>query len=452
MRLVGVELVRDELRIVCLERRLGATRVVRAERVRAATAAERRAALDDVRRWRPHTIVAAVPPAALAHRVLELPFRDARRVSETVTLELLGRLPADPGDVATGHLPLEIGPSGTRCLAALARRADVAAVAAALDEAGVAPDRIDAGLVGVCHLVEPADAVLVLADGERSAVAIRRGGRPAGLRALASRPADGPAAFVAEVRWALAAIAGTGGSGTGDGVAPVAILLGTDASPPLADELARACGLRTRAIADVVTPVWRVPELAAVAVAAGLVAGPGLALDRRRDRAADGRRSRRVGALAVAAAVLAIADVGLVRWQLVRRDRALVTSIDAAATAALPAGTRLVAPRAQLEAAAAAAGARPATATAVLGLLRELSTRLPADVGVELDELALDGDALRLHGRADRFETVDVVARALGASPALRDVAAEDARAAVDGRGVEFGVRATWHPSVGAPS
>jgi Tfp pilus assembly protein PilN len=88
----------------------------------------------------------------------------------------------------------------------------------------------------------------------------------------------------------------------------------------------------------------------------------------------------------------------------------------------------------------------------VLGLLRELSSRIPADVGVALDELTLDGDVLHLHGRADRFETVDVVARALGSSTALRDVAAEDSRAAVDGRGVEFGLRATWRPALGAPS
>jgi Tfp pilus assembly protein PilN len=445
MRALGIELTPDELRVVRVERRMGTIRVMGSERLAAGTPAERHAALVRVRAWRPHTIATALPLALLAHRTIELPFRDRRRVGETVTLELLGRLPSDPGDVATGHLLLEVGRAGTRCLAALARRGQVDAVRSALADAGLVPDRVDAALVGVWHLIEPEaarDAALVLADGERSAVALRRDGRLVGLRALAARPADGADAFVGEVRWVLTALGGT----------PVAIVLGADASPALAERLAHACRVRTMPLADVVAPAWRMPELSAVATAAGLVAGAGLVLDRRHDRAGDGRRARRAAGLAVAAALLAIADVGLVRWQLARRDRALVAAIEGTAAAALPPGTRLVAPRAQLEAATAGLAGRPATAAGVLALLRELSARLPADVGIELEELTLDGDVLRLHGRADRFETVDVVARALGASASLRDVAAEDSRAAVDGRGVEFGVRATWRPALGAPS
>jgi hypothetical protein len=222
MRAVGIELTDRELRIVRVERRLGAIRAVACERLPAATPDERNAALAAVRAWRPHTVATALPPAVLAHRTIELPFRDARRVGETVTLELVGRLPNDPGDVATGHLTLEVARSGTRCLAALARRTHVNALSAALAGAGIAPDRVDAGLLGVWHLVEPGaavDAALVLADAERSAVALRRGGRLVGLRALAARPADDAGAFAAEVRWALAALGGT----------PAVILLGPDA-------------------------------------------------------------------------------------------------------------------------------------------------------------------------------------------------------------------------------
>ena len=111
-----------------------------------------------------------------------------------------------------------------------------------------------------------------------------------------------------------------------------------------------------------------------------------------------------------------------------------------------------MAPRLQLEAAAGADHAHAGTPGQLLGLLRELSERLPAHVRVELDELALDGDVLRLRGRTDRYETIDVVTRALAAASGLRDVGAEESRAAIDGRGVEFAVRATWRPVVGAPS
>jgi hypothetical protein len=136
----------------------------------------------------------------------------------------------------------------------------------------------------------------------------------------------------------------------------------------------------------------------------------------------------------------------------VRRDAALRVAIEATAAGALPPGTRVVAPRTQLEAAVAAGRADAPAPGRVLALLRELTDRMPAGIQLQLDELALDGDVLRLRGRVDRFETVDAVARALAGASGLSDVGAEESRAAIDGRGVEFGLRATWRPSVGAPS
>ena len=64
----------------------------------------------------------------------------------------------------------------------------------------------------------------------------------------------------------------------------------------------------------------------------------------------------------------------------------------------------------------------------------------------------VEGDVLRLRGRTDRFESIDAVTRALATSASLHDVVAEDSRAAVDGNGIEFRVRATWRPALGAPS
>jgi Tfp pilus assembly protein PilN len=444
-RQLGLELTPDEVRIARIERRFGTMRLVACERVPCTTPPERRAALAPALAWRPHVIATVLPLARLAHRMVALPFRDARRVRETVALELLGQLPVDPGDVAAGHLTLDTSGTGTRCLAALARRADVEALSALLAAAGIAPVRIDAALLGMTRLLDPATAAnvaLVLADGDRSAVVVYGQDRLFGLRALAARPAEDADGFAAELVWALAALGG----------APRAILLGADASPDLGERIARACGMAVEPIARIVAPEWRREELAACAVAAGAAAGPGLVLDDASGGVTAVRRTRRVAALATAAGLLLAADVGLVHWRLARRDAALVAAIDATAAAALPPGTRVVAPRTQLEAAASGVAARRASAGGVLGLLRELSARLPGDVHVELDELTVDGDVLRLHGRADRFETVDVVTRSLAASTALHDVAAEESRAAVDGRGVEFGLRATWRPALGAPS
>ena len=441
-RLLGIELTAGELRLAQAERRLGTTRLIACTRVPCTSADARRAALAPMLAWRPSLVVAALPIAALGHRILTLPFRDPRRVRETVLLELLGQLPADPGDVVAGSLTLDVTAEGTRVLAALARRTQVETLCTTLADAGIRPERVDAALVAAAHLLESThatDVALLLADGNRSAVMVRRNGRLAGLRALATDPAADPAAFDREVRWTLAALGG----------APRVVLLGADASGGLAARIEHATGTTTVPIADVAAPAWHTGDLAACAVAAGLVAGPGLALHH--EVRATGR-PRRVAALAAAAVLLAVADVGLVRWHLARRDAALVAAVRATATAALPEGTRIVAPRAQLEAAAGVLAHRPGTAGDVLALLRELSARIPSGVRLALDELMIEGDVLRLRGRIDRFESIDLVTRALAGSPALHDVATEESRAAVDGNGVEFDLRATWRPPLGSPS
>src|SRR6185503_1696323 len=145
--------------------------------------------------------------------------------------------------------------------------------------------------------------------------------------------------------------------------------------------------LRAERLDDVAATRWRVPDLGTCAVAAGLVAGTGLTLHHAVENAASGRRA---AVLAAAAVLFAFVDVGLVHWRLARRDAALAEAVRATATAALPAGTRVVAPRAQLEAAAAAVARRPGTAGDVLALLRELSARVPSDVRLGVDELAVE--------------------------------------------------------------
>jgi hypothetical protein len=443
MRLLGLDATPTELRIVRAERRFGATRLVDCVRLPCATAEARHAALDRALAWRPTTIVAAVPLARTAHRLLTLPFRDARRIRETVALELVGQLPADPGDLAAGHLVVEHGPTGSRVLAAVARAAALRELCATLEQAGAAPHRIDVALVGAWHLVDStqvSDGALVLADGDRSAVAVRRDGCVAGVRALATDPrTDGPR-FVREVAWVLEAL----------GAAPHVVVLGGDAGARVIDDIASVTGRRVVRLADVTTSAWRGDDMAACAVAAAPLAGAGLTLHEAGE--VEGRRGSRVAALAAVAALVAVVDVGLVRWHLARQDAALRAAIEATAAAVLPPGTRVVAPRLQLEAAAGANDAHAATPGQLLGLLRELSDRLPAQVRIALDELALDGDVLRLRGRTDRYETIDVVTRALAGAAGLRDVAAEESRAAIDGRGVDFAVRATWRPVVGAPS
>jgi Tfp pilus assembly protein PilN len=114
-----------------------------------------------------------------------------------------------------------------------------------------------------------------------------------------------------------------------------------------------------------------------------------------------------------------------------------------------------VAPREQLEAAVTAAARRQqrvGRSTSVLQVLRELSIRVPPGLQLDLDELSVERETILLHGRCESFDGVDSLRRALGASPLLADATAEETRATVDGRRVEFRLRATRRPTPGASS
>src|SRR5207249_2513621 len=105
---------------------------------------------------------------------------------------------------------------------------------------------------------------------------------------------------------------------------------------------------------------------------------------------------RRAAALAGLALALGALDAGLAHHRLARRDATLTRALAAEAAAALP-GARLVAPRAQLEAAVAAAtrrAARLGSETGPLDVLRELSARVPHALRLDLDEFAVERDSV----------------------------------------------------------
>jgi hypothetical protein len=449
MRLLAVEIADAELRVARGERTFGVLRLTALERVPVPTPDALPGVLAGVARPRPDLVLTALPAHAVTHRIFVLPFRDRRRIARTAPLELLGQLPVDGDGLTVACVPLGSVDGGSAVLAVAAREADLEAHRALLAAAGIEPARIELGPLPALNLLAD-DAALLVADGARSAVVVRRDGRLAGLRALGADARD-PHALAAEARWTLAAL----------GDAPRTIVLaGADADGVLADALAAETGVRVVPFADAARLPLHVPAetLSACAVVAGLVAGAGrrarvgVALA---DRPTVGQASlRRAAALAALAVGLGAMDLGLVRHGLARQDARLTSAIRAEAAAALP-GVRLVAPRAQLDAAVAATARREVRLggrTSVLELLRELSARVPPAMRLDLDELTVAPDAVLLHGRCDSFDAVDGLRRALAGSPVLADVAAEETRTTVDGRGVEFRLRAARRPVQGASS
>jgi len=438
--ILGIDVAPGEVRIARAERRLGRVRLTATARIQVGDG-ELPAVLESLARAGRTQVLTALPAAAVVHRVLALPFRDRARLARTVPLELAGQLAAEVDDPVVAFEPLSADAHGTTVLAVAARRADVAERTATLAAAGLAPARIGLSPLPAWNLVgaDAGDAALVLADGAQSSVSVRRGGRVVALRALGAAPGD--AGFAAEVGWTLAAL--------GE-MPPAVVLAGADASPALADALKGALGVAVPSIERVANV--RGDDLAACAVAAGLVLGDGGGL-RLGGTETPAGSWRAAGALAAAAVVLAAVNLGLWHARLGRRDAQLRDAVHAVAAAALP-GAPLVAPRAELEAAVAALdrGGAPGGAAGALALLREASARVPASVRLDLDELVVEPGALRLGGRTDSFDAVEALRRALAASPLLASVAAEEARATVDGHGVEFRLRAERRSATGTSS
>jgi type II secretion system protein L len=447
VRLVGIEMAAGEFRVAWGERWLGAVRLTAVDRVpHDGDAGSLRTALAALAVARPAVVLTTMPLARTTHRLLALPFRDRTRLADTAPLELLGQLPLGTDDAVVATRALGRTAAGSEVLAVAVARAALDAHAATFDAAGLPATRVDLAPLPALVLLPDADVALVLADGPASALVVRRAGRVAGLRALGAEPADA-GAFATEARWTLRALGG----------AARVVVAGPDAAraqPALAAALDGPVDALTpaAALAGDADPA----DVTACAVAAGLVLGEG-----RRDATgvtlagqvagAPGRWRRSV-ALATLALVLGVLDVVLVRTALVRRAAALERAATELAAAAMP-GTPVQTARAQLEGAVAARRRlRPAGDMPVLEVLRELSERVPETLRLDLDELVIEPDAIRLHGRGQSFDAVEALRAALAASPLVSEVQADDTRTTVDGAGVEFTLRAVRRSAMGAPS
>jgi hypothetical protein len=437
-RALGIEISGTEVRVASAARRHGASHLL---------GIEQRAVPADVgtiasnRAHQPTDALAALPLTATTHRVLSLPFSDARSLAQTVPLELAGQLPVDPGDARTGFCVLARDGSGARVLAFMARQRDLDRLAAAADAADAALAGITVAPLALRWILPPGfSGSVMIADGPRTSVTVWDDGGIAALRACASG-GDDPAAVAAELAWSLPLL----GVGPGD----ILAVGGPQATPALHAALHER-GLASTPLASLLRPDLGLPPetIANAPVPCGLALGAlerPLAVPFPLSQARGPLLTPRLRRLATIAAGLAVLNLGLVRFDLARRAHALERAIAAEAARALP-GEPLVAPRTQLEAALADLRAHRSSLAygTALARLREVSARVPAGLPVDLARFTLDGEQLQLVGDAATFEAVDGLRRALAGSARLRDVAADEVRTTVDGQRVSFRLRARW--------
>jgi Tfp pilus assembly protein PilN len=131
--------------------------------------------------------------------------------------------------------------------------------------------------------------------------------------------------------------------------------------------------------------------------------------------------------------------------QLSARRDAVRGEIRSIFTAALPGVRTIVNEKAQLQSEIAALekqrrlfGSLAPSAPRAIDCLRALTAAVPNDVPLDVEELSIDGETLRLRGSTKTYEGVEAVKRGLAARPEFRNVETKDVRASVDGQKVDF--------------
>ena len=421
------------------------------------------------------TVLAALPAHHAILRNLTLPFRDRRRIRQTITFALDEHMPFEPEDVVVDFrlLPLQRDPHQTQVLAAGMPKQEIAGCLNLLGSAGVEPAALDLDVFSLADAAVlggsgvPGKTALVHVQPERTLLTLLQDGVPLFARSLAQGPppdtGDLPDAqkLSKQLQHTLYACEHAVQSPYEP---DLLLLFGVDH-----DKLERLAADLTEAT-DVTTQVWRLQAATykpADGGAAAPVQGPaehpvalgaalrGLhrrtrGLDLRRGEFAPHSRLRELRGRLVALGVVGVAVAGLGLGNLylqnhfkARRLAHLQDGIAEAFREVLP-GARLVRPVAQirekigdLDRRLRAFGGLAGAQLSGLQILRELSARVPASLEVEVDDLTISGEVIELSASTATYDNVVKLQNAFAASPLLSDVTINNTRQGSNNR-VQF--------------
>lgn len=417
------------------------------------------------------TVLATIPGEMASQRMLSLPFRDKKKLSQTVPFELEAQVPFGLDDVVVDYHILARERTGSTLLAAMVQKSDLQRHLDTLAEVGIDPKIVDFGpLCGLNLLTTlakelPENFAYVEVTRHDATAALYRGGKLQGVRALVARSnGAGPGhpsaeALAQELRWTLMVLNG------GDVEGNLPCLLAGEPSEHLT-EVARAftenAGLR----------VVRLESLPLAAVAgvedgkAPAFARPlGLALRELEPATAVGLNFRReefaykkgqaeiqaqllrIGALAAVVGVLMLTylfvSYGLQRARanaFDERIRSIVASV--LPNSPIQPGYAVDALQTEVSALEAKLGMLADTAPVgnltAIDLIHGISMAVPNNVEIDVDEYIMDTDSIRIRGRTQSYDSVDTLKKTFEALPYFRDVQARDLKTAADGKGVDF--------------
>ncbi len=425
------------------------------------------------------TVLSSLPGDRVTWRTLFLPFRDSKRLAQTIPFELESNVPFGLEDVVVDYQVLRRDQAGTTVLAALVPKEDLERHLELLQRVGADPKVVDVGPLATLNTLSlltdlpPTFAFLDLTP-SATTVALYREGELVGLRTLK--------------RGASVAVGGSDGSGAG-------AALGTDVGPPVMDVHWTLLALNgapldeqlpcyvagERTVVDAVegdlaeqlpVDVRRLdrvrlrnlgPEESALAPA--FSSSLGLALREiapanslgvnfrrgeytfQRSQQELQRGLRGVAFLAVLIVALILADLYVEYRTAAVRLAAIDAQIRNVFSATLPEVRRVANPVAQLKEEIDALqaeveilnGVVPVSSSTSVDILRAISAAIPNKIRVDNDEYIMDPDTVRLRANTDTFESVDTIKQELLDTGFFSEAQVKDAKAAKKGQsGVDF--------------
>jgi Tfp pilus assembly PilM family ATPase len=422
---------------------------------------------------KPDIVISALPADMVARRLLELPFRDRRKLEQVVPFALEEHLPFPVEDAVVSFVAVGSDGDNTLVIAAFARKDDVRRHVDLLAGAGLDPKTVTLSTLALAQLLscarngrEASHLLLDIDSDSTSMVLIDARGTPRAIRTLAagidhatgaealSRPAA--SAILGAVRQTLLAHAS-------DHEQPDLVLAGPGAAVPgIGSRIGEALSLTVRSLDEFeypapLTAARREPLRFAACMAMLLAEAPGKRAEvlnfRRGEFAFRGRTSdlapfRTPGILAIAALCFALVHLGFGVSSNLRSLSALNAQIVAAARPALgpvsasDAQTKLMANVSTMEHKLKMMGGGTGRGSP-LDTLLEVSRTIPARIPVQVEDLVVDDSGLKLQGHADSFAAVDQVKRALDNSTYFSNIQVDHAAAGGKSGKVDFRLSAT---------
>lgn len=422
------------------------------------------------------TVLSVLPGHHATWRRFSLPFRDRKKLGQTIPFELENLVPFGLDDVVVDYQVLQRDRTGTTVLAALVPKKEIEGHLALLSAAGLDPKVVDLAPLAaqnVLNLVPdlPPDFAVLDFASDHVTVAVYREKQLVGLRTIVPSPpaADASAtpraggeveAVVAEIRWTLLALLG----------APP----GADFPCYLAGERDDLNAVQAVLAESLGTSLRRFDRIAlrnlpgdARAQVPGFLTSLGLALREVAPNGALGLNFRRgefafhraeqelrrglrgVAALAAVVVALTVADLYVEYRQQVQRVAAFDGQIRRVAEETLT-GEKVVNPVEQLQAEIDALKQRvdvinsiiPLANSTSLDVLRTISEAVPKSIRVNAEEYLMDADAVRVKGNTDSFEAVDSIKRQMQSTGLFSEVKVNEAKAAKEG--VDFRLTLTF--------